>query len=69
MKGQKLLFYCLMKAENSYFHMTSEAVACRKIPKIVTVMINHTIGHSFKILRDEMLPLAASHAERLLSKA
>lgn len=38
--------------------MTSEAVACREISNIVTVMINHTIGYSFKILRVEMLPLA-----------
>lgn len=49
--------------------MTSEAVARRKISNIVTVMINPMIGHSFKILRVEMLPLAASHADRLLSKA
>lgn len=53
-----------MKAENSQFHMTSEAVACREIPNIVTVMINHTIGHSFKILRVEMLHLPARHADK-----
>lgn len=49
--------------------MTSEAAARREIPNIVTVMINHTIGHSFKILRFEMQPLPASHADRHLSKA
>lgn len=49
--------------------MTSEAVAQREITNTVTVMINHTIGHSFKILRVEMLPSAASHVDRLLNKA
>lgn len=49
--------------------MTSEAVAHRQIPNIAAVMTNHTAGHSFKILRVEMLPLVASHADRLLSKA
>lgn len=48
--------------------MTSEAVAQREI-NIVTATINHTIGHSFKILRVEVLPSEASHADRLLSKA
>lgn len=58
-----------MKAENSKFHMTSEAVAQREITNIVTVTINHTIGHSFKISRVEVLPSETSHADRLLSKA
>lgn len=49
--------------------MTSEALAQRKITNIVTVTINHTIGHSFKILRVEVLPSETSHADRLLSKA
>lgn len=49
--------------------MPSEAVAQREITNIVTVTINHTIGHSFKILRVEVLPSAASHADRLLSKS
>lgn len=49
--------------------MTSEAVAQREITNIVTVMINHTIGHSFNILRVEVPPSAASHADRLLSKS
>lgn len=53
MKGQKLLFYCLMKAENSWFYMTSEAVALWEILNIVTDKINHMIGHSFKIWRVE----------------
>lgn len=49
--------------------MTSEALAQRKITNIVTVTINHTIGHSFKILRVEVLPSETNHADRLLSKA
>lgn len=49
--------------------MTSEAVAQREVTNIVTVMINQTIGHSFKILRVEVLPSATSHADRLLSKS